>query len=175
MARRFPSRPWREISRRAHATPNAPRKMSSGGMLVRWKSLVLLLLVTLVPPAAEIGLLWPCWARWGLLFPALSAPIWPLMAVSLWLMLPRVTHRLRDVLVHIAAILAGLVWPMTLLCQQAPGLSCLWLMAWGALLALAAWQRWAASKPAGILALAAGILALGLGSYLGMLAAGTLA
>lgn len=142
---------------------------------MRWKSLLLVLLVTLAPPLAEYGLLWRRWEPWGTLFPAVSAPIWPLMALSLWLMLPQVTYHPRDILMHIAAVLAGLVWPVTLLCQQAPGLSCLWLTAWGALLALAAWQRWSTSRPAAALALSASALALGLGAYLGFLAAGCLA
>lgn len=138
---------------------------------MRWKSLVLVLFFTLLPPAAEWLLLWPAWAEAPLL-PALAAPAWPLAAVSLWLMLPRRSGRLGEAMLHGVTALCGLVWPMVVWRGYAPGLGCLWALAWAGLTALAAVRRFPRRRAAGWLLLPACAAAVAVSVLLGLSAAG---
>lgn len=138
---------------------------------MRWKSLVLVLLLTLLPPAAEWLLLWPAWSE-ALPLPALAALAWPLAAVSLWLMLPRRSGRLGEVLLHGVTVLCALVWPVVVWRGYAPGLGCLWALAWAGLTALAAVRRFPRRRAAGLLLLPACAAAVAVAVLLGLSAAG---
>lgn len=138
---------------------------------MRWKSLLLVMLLTLLGPAAEWLLMWPAWQEDWLL-PALAAPAWPLAAVSTWLMLPQRPGRWREVLLHAATALCALVWPPVVWLGRAPGLGCLWALAWAGMTVLAAVCRFSRRRDAGVMLLPACAAALAVCVLLGLCAAG---